>query len=47
MRKRDGVYAIVMIFCMLLALLPVAAQGRAEKKEQMTIGVVIPYQLGW
>ncbi|MDD5077209.1 MAG: sugar ABC transporter substrate-binding protein [Sphaerochaetaceae bacterium] len=47
MRKRVGVFAIVMIICMFVTLLPVAAQGGAEKKEQLTIGVVIPYQIGW
>ena len=46
MKKRVGVMLFVMILGLFITLAPVAAQGGAEK-DQLTIGVVIPYQIGW
>ena len=46
MKKRVGVMLLVMILGLFITLAPVAAQGGAEE-DQLTIGVVIPYQIGW
>ena len=40
--------AIIAILLMLFAVLsPLTAKGADEKKDQLTVGVVIPYQIGW
>ena len=46
--KKSRIFGIVMIIMLVFAILPATAHRVEEKKkDQLTIGVIIPYQIGW